>query len=96
MTYGRKYKISALARIVDPLAPRPEGSMICPARGDHASVSTSLPRSIDSALHKYGTSQSRVVAAVVLDHSARPAYSLTYGKCSLVKLATIELFWTIS
>uniref|UniRef100_A0A158Q7U2 AMP-binding domain-containing protein n=1 Tax=Elaeophora elaphi TaxID=1147741 RepID=A0A158Q7U2_9BILA len=73
-------ELEALARIVDPLAPRPEGSMICPARGDHASVSTSLPRSIDSALHKYGTSQSRMVAAVVLDHSARPAYSLTYGK----------------
>ncbi|KAL3999067.1 AMP-binding enzyme family protein [Acanthocheilonema viteae] len=73
-------ELEALARVVDPLAPRPEGSMICPARGDHASVSTSLPRSIDSALHKYGTSQSRMVAAVVLDHSARPAYSLTYGK----------------
>ncbi|KAK6105889.1 AMP-binding enzyme family protein [Brugia pahangi] len=73
-------ELEALARIVDPLAPRPEGSIICPARGDHASVSTSLPRSIDSALHKYGTSQPRMVAAVVLDHSARPAYSLTYGK----------------
>uniref|UniRef100_A0A915Q1K2 AMP-dependent synthetase/ligase domain-containing protein n=1 Tax=Setaria digitata TaxID=48799 RepID=A0A915Q1K2_9BILA len=73
-------ELEALARVVDPLAPRPEGSMICPARGDHASVSTSLPRSIDSALHKYGTTQSRMVAAVVLDHSARPAYSLTYGK----------------
>ncbi|VDM92969.1 unnamed protein product, partial [Litomosoides sigmodontis] len=73
-------ELEALAKVVDPLAPRPEGSMICPARGDHASVSTSLPRSIDSALHKYGTSQSRMVAAVVLDHSARPAYSLTYGK----------------
>ncbi|VDO21905.1 unnamed protein product [Brugia timori] len=73
-------ELEALARVVDPLAPRPEGSIICPARGDHASVSTSLPRSIDSALHKYGTSQPRMVAAVVLDHSARPAYSLTYGK----------------
>ncbi|EJW77150.1 hypothetical protein WUBG_11942, partial [Wuchereria bancrofti] len=73
-------ELEALARVVDPLAPRPEGSMICPARGDHASVSTSLPRSIDFALHKYGTSQPRMVAAVVLDHSARPAYSLTYGK----------------
>ncbi|VDN01151.1 unnamed protein product [Thelazia callipaeda] len=73
-------ELEALARVVDPTAPRPEGVMVSPARGDHASVSTSLPRSIDSALRKYGTSQSRMVAAVVLDHSARPAYSLTYGK----------------
>lgn len=80
MSNARKYEITALARVVDPLAPRPEGSMICPARGDHASVSTSLPRSIDSALHKYGAAQPRMVAAVVLDHCARPAYSLTYGK----------------
>lgn len=75
------FEITALARVVDPLAPRPEGRMICPARGDHASVSKNLPRSIDSALHKHATSQPRMVAAVVLDHSARPAYSLTYGLC---------------
>lgn len=77
-------KIAALARVIDPLAPRPEGAMSSPARGDHASVSTTLPRSVDSALHKYGTAQPKMVAAVVLDHSARPAYSLTYGQFFVV------------
>lgn len=73
-------ELEALAKVVDPTAPRPEGAIISPARGDHASVSTALPRSVDSALHRYGTTQSKAVAAIVLDHSGRPAYSLTYGK----------------
>uniref|UniRef100_A0A914RGQ3 Uncharacterized protein n=1 Tax=Parascaris equorum TaxID=6256 RepID=A0A914RGQ3_PAREQ len=32
------------------------------------------------ALHRYGTAQPKMVAAMVLDHSGRPAFSLTYGK----------------
>uniref|UniRef100_F1KPQ1 Disco-interacting protein 2 C n=1 Tax=Ascaris suum TaxID=6253 RepID=F1KPQ1_ASCSU len=73
-------ELEALAKVVDPSAPRPEGAIISPARGDHATVPSSLPRSIDSALHRYGTSQPKMVAAMVLDHSGRPAFSLTYGK----------------
>ncbi|KHN79066.1 Disco-interacting protein 2 -like protein C [Toxocara canis] len=73
-------ELEALAKVVDPSAPRPEGAVINPARGDHATVPSSLPRSIDSALYRYGTSQPKMVAAIVLDHSGRPAYSLTYGK----------------
>lgn len=71
--------VSALAKVVDPLAPRPEGAVIKPARGDHATISHSLPRSLDSALHRFGTSQAKTVAAMVLDHTGKPAYSLTFG-----------------
>ncbi|VDK42538.1 unnamed protein product [Anisakis simplex] len=73
-------ELEALAKIVDPSAPRPEGALISPARGDHTTVPSSLPRSLDSALHRYATSQPKMLAAIVLDHSGRPAYSLTYGK----------------
>lgn len=76
---------------MDPSAPRPEGVIISPARGDHASVSTNLPRSIDSALHRYGTTQQKAIAAVVLDHSGKPAYSITYG-CFLTGIF-LEKFW---
>uniref|UniRef100_A0A0N5ARI6 Disco-interacting protein 2-like protein C n=1 Tax=Syphacia muris TaxID=451379 RepID=A0A0N5ARI6_9BILA len=73
-------ELEALAKVVDPSAPHPEGAVIKPARGEHAQMSFSLPRSLDSALYRHGTTQSKAIAAMVLDHTGKPAYSLTYGK----------------
>ncbi|KAK6059043.1 hypothetical protein COOONC_03328 [Cooperia oncophora] len=67
--------------MIDPAAPRPEGQLMTPVRGDSASATTqNHPRSLDSALHRYGTSAPKSVAGMVLDQAGRPSQSITYGK----------------
>ncbi|KAK0426918.1 hypothetical protein QR680_009967 [Steinernema hermaphroditum] len=75
-------ELEALAKVVDPNAPRPQGALIIPARGEHPSNTqpSTLPRSIDSALHRYGTTLPKATVGVVLDHAGKPSTSLTYGK----------------
>lgn len=75
----------AMAKLVDPNAPRPEGSLITPARGDYPNNPTlqNLPRSIDVILQRYGTTQPKAIAGIVLDHTGKPGPSLTYGRPAL-------------
>lgn len=83
----KNIKFLALAVVVDPNAPKPEGSLVTPARGDfpnnaagrHLQSMQNQPRSIDSILHRYGTTQPKAIAGTVLDHTGKPAASLTYG-----------------
>ncbi|KAK5969308.1 Disco-interacting protein 2 C [Trichostrongylus colubriformis] len=74
-------ELEAVAKMIDPAAPRPEGQLMTPVRGDSASAATqNHPRSLDSALHRYGTSTPKSVAGIVLDQAGRPSQSITYGK----------------
>ncbi|VDL81787.1 unnamed protein product, partial [Nippostrongylus brasiliensis] len=74
-------ELEAVAKMIDPAAPRPEGQLMTPVRGDSASAATqNHPRSLDSALHRYGTSTPKCVAGIVLDQAGRPSQQITYGK----------------
>ncbi|EYC28820.1 hypothetical protein Y032_0007g3447 [Ancylostoma ceylanicum] len=74
-------ELEAVAKMIDPAAPRPEGQLMTPVRGESAGAATqNHPRSLDSALHRYGTSAPKSIAALVLDHAGRPGQQITYGK----------------
>ncbi|KJH53237.1 AMP-binding enzyme [Dictyocaulus viviparus] len=74
-------ELEAVAKMIDPAAPRPEGQLMNPVRGDSVGFGTqNHPRSLDSALHRYGTSIPKSIAAIVLDQTGRPGQQVTYGK----------------
>ncbi|KAF1768453.1 hypothetical protein GCK72_000265 [Caenorhabditis remanei] len=75
-------ELEAMAKIRDPEAPRPEGTIMNPVRGEaaHSNTNNTMPRSLDSAFHRFGTTAAKNVAAMVLDQSAKPSTQLTYGK----------------
>ncbi|CAI4221680.1 unnamed protein product [Auanema sp. JU1783] len=74
-------ELEAIAKMTDPSAPRPEGMIMTPVRGESAAAtSQTLPRSIDSALHRFGTTCAKSVFGMVLDQAGRPTEQLTYGK----------------
>lgn len=71
-----------MAKVVDPSAPKPTGSLITPVRGDFPSSiynNLAMPRTIDSILHRYGTTQPKAIAGVVQDAFGKSSISLTYG-----------------
>uniref|UniRef100_A0A1I7XF31 Enhancer of polycomb-like protein n=1 Tax=Heterorhabditis bacteriophora TaxID=37862 RepID=A0A1I7XF31_HETBA len=73
-------ELEAMAKMTDPSAPRPEGHLMAPVRGENAgSSSQTLLRSVDSALHRFGTTSPKNVVGMVLDQSGRPTQQLTYG-----------------
>ncbi|CAL2030417.1 unnamed protein product [Caenorhabditis brenneri] len=75
-------ELEAMAKIRDPDAPRPEGTIMNPVRGEaaHSNTHNTMPRSLDSAFHRFGTTAAKNIAAMVLDQSAKPSTQLTYGK----------------
>uniref|UniRef100_A0A5S6QD55 AMP-binding domain-containing protein n=1 Tax=Trichuris muris TaxID=70415 RepID=A0A5S6QD55_TRIMR len=73
-------ELEAMAKMVDPSAPKPEGAIICPARGESVQVAPAFPRSLLAALQRFGVSNCRAPMATVLDQLGRPVLSLTYGK----------------
>lgn len=82
-----------MAKIIDPNAPRPEGALIIPARGDFPQgiqhqlhQQQSSPRSVDSILQRHATKQPKAIAGVVLDHTgkANAQNTLTYGKSDII------------
>jgi len=78
---------AVMAKAVDPNAPKPEGAIVSPARGEPIQLPSSLPRSLESALQRYGSANHRLPAATALDASgSRPAASLTYGRY-------LDFFW---
>ncbi|OUC49051.1 putative AMP-binding enzyme [Trichinella nativa] len=61
-------------------APKPEGAIIYPATGESVRVAPTFPRSLTSALQRYGVSNAKSLVGTVLDHAGRAAGTLTYGK----------------
>ncbi|XP_053386607.1 disco-interacting protein 2 homolog C-like isoform X2 [Mercenaria mercenaria] len=64
----------------DPNAPKPEGSTLTPVPGDQLVVPSGLPRNLEAALHRYGSSTYKALAVTVLDQNGKPTVNLTYGK----------------
>jgi len=78
-----------MANIVDANAPRPSGQLISPCRADFPGCATPppLPRSIETAPHKWANTQPKAIAAVQLDannNSSKPSNNLTYGKINFL------------
>lgn len=68
------------ANQLDPNAPKPEGSPMQPIVGEQLVIPSGLPKTLEAALQRYGTSTPKVPAATVLDTSGKLSPSLTYGK----------------
>nr|CAD2186582.1 unnamed protein product [Meloidogyne enterolobii] len=78
-------ELEVMANIVDANAPRPSGQLITPCRADFPGCATPppLPRSIETAPHKWANTQPKAIAAVQLDannNSSKPSNNLTYAK----------------
>ena len=43
-------------------------------------VPSGLPRNLEAALHRYGSSTYKAHAVTVLDQNGKPTVNLTYGK----------------
>lgn len=64
----------------DPNAPKPEGGPMTPALGDQLTIPSGLPRSLENAVQRYGSSSYKAPAATVLDPNGKLITTLTYGK----------------
>ncbi|CAD5208915.1 unnamed protein product [Bursaphelenchus xylophilus] len=76
-------ELEAMAKMVDPNAPKPEGSIVLPVRGEFPKEfqqNGSTPRSIDSVLQKHSQTQPKAVAAAILDQSGKMNMNINYGK----------------
>ena len=63
----------------DPNAPKPEGGPMTPALGDQLIIPSGLPRSLELAIQRYGSSSYKAPAATVLDPNGKMFTTLTYG-----------------
>ncbi|XP_054168198.1 disco-interacting protein 2-like [Oppia nitens] len=68
------------ANQLDPTAPKPEGSTMMPAIGEQLMVPGGLPKTLEAALHRYGSATFKAPAATVLDTNSKISPPLTYGK----------------
>lgn len=64
----------------DPNAPRPEGASMTPVQGEQLVITSGLPRTLEAALQRYGTSSFKAPMATVLDPNGKMTTTLTYGK----------------
>ncbi|XP_078043330.1 disco-interacting protein 2 homolog C-like isoform X6 [Augochlora pura] len=64
----------------DPNAPKPEGGSMTSAVGETSSVAAGLPRSLEAAIQRYGSSTCKAPVATVLDPNGKFCVTLTYGK----------------
>jgi hypothetical protein len=64
----------------DPNAPKPEGSTMTTVQGEQLVITTGLPRTLEAALQRYGTSSFKAPMATVLDPNGKVTTTLTYGK----------------
>ncbi|CRL08083.1 CLUMA_CG020911, isoform A [Clunio marinus] len=64
----------------DPNAPRPEGATMTPVQGEQLVITSGLPRTLEAALQRYGTSSFKAPMATVLDTNGKMTTTLTYGK----------------
>lgn len=70
---------AAMARQVEPSAPKAEGATISPARGDQLQVPDISPRSLEQALGRYNSAIPKAPCVTVLDQSGRPNSTINYG-----------------
>lgn len=64
----------------DPNAPRPEGNTMTPVTGEQLVIPSGLPRTLESALQRYGTNSFKAPMATVLDPNGKLTTTLTYGE----------------
>lgn len=72
--------IEKAANQVDPNAPKPEGSVMNPIVGESLIVPPGLPKTLEEALHRYGTAMFKAPALTVLDLNGKSNATLPYGK----------------
>lgn len=72
--------IEKAANQVDPNAPKPEGSVMNPIVGEQLIVPPGLPKTLEEALHRYGTAMFKAPALTVLDLNGKNNATLLYGK----------------
>lgn len=72
--------IEKAANQLDPNAPKPEGTIMVPVNGEQLRVPPGLPKTLEEALHRYGTSTFKAPAITVLDTAGKNNVSITYGK----------------
>lgn len=68
------------ANQIDPNAPKPEGSIMSPITGEALVAPSGLPKTIEEALVRYGTSMFKAPALTILDASSKNNATITYGK----------------
>lgn len=75
-------ELEALAKTVDPNAPKPEGALIMPAFGQYPNEQPPppLPKSVDEVLQAHNTARPKAVAGMALDNHGKLAATLTYAK----------------
>lgn len=64
----------------DPNAPKPEGNTMTPVNGEQLVVPSGLPRTLEAALQRYGSSSFKAPMATVLDPNGKMTTTLSYGK----------------
>jgi len=72
--------IEKAANQVDPAAPKPEGSVMKPISGEPLIVPPGLPKTLEEALHRYGTAMFKAPALTVLSPTGKNDTTITYGK----------------
>jgi len=77
-----EFELELAAKPADPSAPKPEGANMQPACGPQLVVPGGLPRSIESAIHRYGSATYKANVATVLDPNGKLSVNLTYGENS--------------
>lgn len=73
-------ELEIAANTKDPNAPRPEGATMSPVQGEQLVITSGLPRTLEAALQRYGTSSFKAPMATVLDPNGKMTTTLTYGK----------------
>lgn len=72
--------IEKAANQVDPNAPKPEGTVMSVIAGDSMIVPPGLPKTLEEALHRYGTAICKAPAVTVLSSNGKNDITITYGK----------------
>lgn len=90
-------ELEIAANTKDPNAPRPEGSTMTPIQGEQLVITSGLPRTLEAALQRYGTSSFKAPMATVLDPNGKVTTTLTYGKLlsraqKIAHALTIKIF----
>lgn len=68
------------ANLKDRNAPKPEGSTMSCVQGEQLAIPAGTPRTLESALQRYGTNSFKSPMATVLDPNGKLSTTLTYGK----------------
>lgn len=72
--------IEKAANQVDPTAPKPEGGVMKPVTGEPLLAPSGLPKTLEEALHRYGTAMFKAPALTVLSPGGKNDTTITYGK----------------